>query len=169
MTKLLMKEKVFINLTNGIEAIDEYSFRLDDVSFVRIQSTHCEGQYWDIILQEIDNNLFFHLALGYQCKVYDFGANTELSKAIYIGLEWCKYVLNIRWFGKEITPFLKEKNVLSLFRDAYRKLSKRTKKRIDYFKKYLLTDQLFLEGISKSTDSDNDHDYYLNIVKKNII
>ena len=36
-------------------------------SFVRIQSTACEQQRFEAILQDLDSNLLLHLALGHWC------------------------------------------------------------------------------------------------------
>ena len=43
-------------------------------SQVRIQSSHCEAQDFYGVLQNLDHNLLMHLALGYECRVYDFGS-----------------------------------------------------------------------------------------------
>ncbi len=159
------KSKVFINLTNGIEAIDKYNLDPDNVSFLRIQSSHCEGHSWDRMLLDLDNNLLMHLALGYECIVYDFGAHTEYSKAVYIGLEWIKYCLNRRWFNRIAKPIVKGKDISNYFEVEYAKLSKYAKKKIDYYKKFLLTDEIKLNGISTITEHDNKNEYYIDLVK----
>ena len=161
-----MQKKIFLNLTNGIEALSKYNLKLNEVNFIRLQSTHCENFSFEKILLELDNNFLMSLALGYECIVYDFGARSETSKAIYHGLEWVKYVLNRRWFGKETIPLVRKKNVTNSFKKYYSKLDKKTKKRIDYFKKFLLTDELQLNSITSITLNDNHPDYFVNIVKQ---
>ena len=65
----------FINLTNGIEALDKLPPHLqNNVNFVRIQSSKCEANDFYGILQDVDHNLLFHLATGAECVVYDFGS-----------------------------------------------------------------------------------------------
>lgn len=72
-----MKQKIFINLTNGIEAIPELA--ISDISFIRIQSCHCERQKFELIIDNLDYNFLMYLALGYECIVYDFGVNSDVS------------------------------------------------------------------------------------------
>ena len=59
----MSKTKYFINLTNGIEALPTVD---GDVSFIRIQSTACEQKRWDFLIQDLDNNFYTWLALGYE-------------------------------------------------------------------------------------------------------
>lgn len=39
-----------------------------------MQSSHCEAQDFTGILSNLDHNLLMHLALGYECRIYDFGS-----------------------------------------------------------------------------------------------
>lgn len=160
--------KVFINLTNGIEAIEEYNLDINSVHFLRIQSSHVEEHKWELILNQLDHNFIISLALGYNCVVYDYGAQCDFSKAIYFGLEWVRYFLNRRWFNQIIRPKIKDKFVDEYFEAEYGKISKKTKKRIDYYKSYLITDNIYLEGITKSTNNDNNIEYYRSIISRNI-
>ncbi len=159
-------KKIFLNLTNGIEAIEKYNLNIEDMNFIRIQSTHCEHPDFERILFELDHNFLMWLALGYECVVYDFGAKSKTSKAVYHGLEWVKYVLNRRWFNLEITPFVRSKNVTSSFERYYYQLSRTIKRKIDYYKKFLLIDKLRLSAVTTATNNDNKPDYYLNILNK---
>ena len=162
-----MKTKIFLNLTNGIEALEKFDFNIDEINFVRIQSTHIENESFNKLLSTLDSNLLMSLALNYECIIYDFGAKSETSKAIYYGIEWIKYVLNIRWFGKTEIPYIKGKKVEKQFAEHYKKIDKKTKKQIDYYKKFLLTNQLNIISVTYSTNNDNQPDFYLNILKKN--
>ncbi len=157
-------KKIFLNLTNGIEALEKYDININDVNFIRLQSTHCEQFQFERILMEIDNNFLMWLALGYECEVYDFGAESETSKAVYHGLEWLRYVLNLRWFSTEITPIVRTKNVLASFRKYYANLDKKAKKRIDYFKKFLQTDTIKLSAVTDETTNDGKPEYYVQII-----
>jgi hypothetical protein len=155
----------FLNLTNGIEALDKLQLDSDSVMFIRIQSTHCERHLWDKIIMETDHNLLMMLALGYECRVYDFGTNTEMAKAIYMGIEWLKFVLNKRWFGRDYIPVAKGKNIEDYFRNEYKNISKTAKKKIDYYKKFLLCEELLLTGISAATNMDAKHEYFKSILE----
>ncbi|MDR0926303.1 MAG: hypothetical protein LBO69_00870 [Ignavibacteria bacterium] len=159
-------QKIFINLTNGIEALERYGLALDAVHFVRIQSTYCENHSWDKMLQTLDSDFLMWLALGYECVVYDFGAGNETSKAAYYGLEWLKYVLERRWFGREYIPLLKGRNVVTeQFHKYYRELDKKTKRQMDYYKKFLMTEELHLTAVTAATMHDNQPEYYCEILR----
>ena len=157
-------KKIFLNLTNGIQALEEFDLDFREINFIRIQSTHCENASFEKMLLTLDSNFLMWLALGYECVVYDFGANSKTSKAVYYGLEWIRYVLNRRWFGNEAIPLVKGKNVSASFQKFYSKLSKKTKKQIDYYRKFLMTDELKLTSITAATNSDNKADFFVNIL-----
>ncbi len=160
-------KKIFLNLTNGLEAIKRYDFDLTEVNFIRIQSTHCEQFQFERILLELDHNFLMCLALGYDCVVYDFGAaGSQTSKAVYHGLEWVKYVLNKRWFAKEDVPYVRGKNVSSAFEKYYTKLDRKTKRRIDYFRDFLLTDALKLSAITDAANFDGKKEQLAELLKQ---
>ena len=57
----------FINLTNGLEALpalEAAGVAPEHVSFVRVQSSHCEANNHYGVLENLDHNLLMHLALG---------------------------------------------------------------------------------------------------------
>ena len=158
-----MKQKIFINLTNGIEALP--NLNADDIHFIRIQSSHCERQKYNQILDNIDFNFLMYLAMGYECIVYDYGANSEVPKAIYTGLEWIKYVCNRRWLNKEEQVFVKGKNVTEFYNKKYFEIEYKTKRKIDYFKKFLLTDELLIKSVCSETQNDNKIEFYQKIIQ----
>ena len=161
-------KKIFLNLTNGIEAIEKYNLDVKDINYIRIQSTHCEKPDFERILFELDHNFLMWLALGYECVVYDFGAKSETSKAVYHGLEWVRYVLNRRWFNLKTIPLVRTKNVSSSFERYYSQLSRTIKRKIDYYKKFLMTNELKLSSVTSATNNDNKPDFYLNVLSKTI-
>lgn len=158
--------KIFINLTNGIESLEQFNFKIADVSFIRIQSCHCESHKFDKILQELDNNFLMHLAMGYECIVYDYGSNSEKSKAVNAGCEWIKFVLNQRWLDKDYIPTIKNQNLSQYYLGFYNKLDKKTKKRIDYFKKFVNTFEINLKSVSSQTNNDGNISFYTEIIKR---
>lgn len=153
--------KNFVNLTNGIEAIPNIN---SDYSFIRIQSTTCEQKRWDFLIQDLDNNLLMNLVLGNKCIIYDFGAKKKVPRALYQGVELLKFVLNKRWLNIDIIPYVKSHNCHTYFTEIYRKLDEKTLKKLDYFKKFLCTDNLDLEIWSDATIHDGQIDYYKNIL-----
>lgn len=108
-------------------------------------------------------------AMGWNCLVYDFGSQNELSKAIYIGLEWIKFVLNKRWLNADYPIIIKNKNVTEYYEGEYRKLSKSCRWRLDYFRRFLLTNELLISGITSKTQNDNNYDYFRGIIAKYFI
>lgn len=158
-----MKQKIFINLTNGIEAIPDLDSQ--DIHFIRIQSSHCERQKYSQILENIDFNFLMYLAMGYECVVYDYAANSDVPKAVYTGLEWIKYVCNRRWLDLEEPAIVKGKNVSEFYQLQYSKLEYKTKRKIDYFKKFVLTDKLKIVAITSQTKNDNKFEFYQKIIQ----
>lgn len=59
--------KHFLNLTNGIEALPIVHDLGLPYSFCRIQSTACEQQKFEQMMNEIDSALLMHLASGKWC------------------------------------------------------------------------------------------------------
>ncbi len=160
-----MKTKIFLNLTNGIEAFEKYGFKPEEVSFIRLLSTHCERSQFERILEYLDSNFLLHLALGFHCVVYDFAANCEVSKSVNVGLEWIRFVTNKRWLNNSnYIPIIKNIDVFEHFDKHYSQLSKPTKNKIDYFKKYLNTDKINLTGISTLSSYDNKYDKFKEIL-----
>jgi len=142
-----MLKRDFINLSNGIEALDDWvghGLNIDYTSFIRIQSTWCEQKRWDDILFTLSDDFLMCLALGYYCVVYDCTVNED-CRAIWQGIEWIKFVLNKVWFNKDYKPTGRCKSSYKYFCEEYKKLSKQTLKKIKYFKKFLLTDKLMLQ------------------------
>jgi hypothetical protein len=125
----------FINLTNGIEAIERYG--LTDYRFIRIQSTACEQKRWDDIIMSLSDDFLMSLALGHECRVYDFGANKKIPRAIWQGLEFIKFTLYRRWYGVEYLPKGRAESSRLYFTEQFNALSRRSKKKLDYYKKFL--------------------------------
>lgn len=156
-----MMRKHFVNLTNGIEAIPDISY---EYSFIRIQSTACEQKRWDFLLQDLDYTFLMSLALGHTCVVYDYGARKNVPRAIYQGLEFIYFALNRRWLGKDIIPVVRGKNVYQYFDECYRELTDRTLKKLDYFRKFLLTDEIRLVVKTAATEHDGDYRWYRDVL-----
>lgn len=163
-------KKIYVNLTNGIEAIPTIKY---NYSFIRIQSTICEQKNWDRLIQELDYDFLMNLALGNECDVYDYGANKPIPRAMYQGIEFVKYTLYRRWVNKEYQTNVNRSknkdrinNCNDYFSKCYEKLDDRTKKKLDYFLPYINTDEIKLNYICDSTIHDNDKEFYRNILMK---
>ena len=155
----------FINLTNGMQAIKDYG--LSDFRFIRLQSTACEQKLWEEIILSISDDFLMSVALGRDCVVYDYGANKDIPRAIWQGLEWLKYVLYLKWYNQEYTPQGRSSKSRSYFYEQYKKLSKRARTRLNYFRNY--TDgELRISSITDKTKKDGNLEWYVNIAKTGI-
>jgi len=155
----------FINLTNGIEAIKEYNLNMDKISFIRIQSTWCEQKLWDDILFTLSDDFLMKLALGYHCIIYDYSNKKTKPRAIKQGVEWIKYAIIRNWFDETYSLPMYLKSAQPYFKQQYKLLSKKTHKKLRYFKKFLLTDKITIETVSWKTVLDGKYDKYKEILK----
>lgn len=159
--------KTYLNLTNGIEFLDKFNARVEDIKFVRIQSCACERHLWDKLINELDYNFLLDLALGYEVVVWDTSARKRESRAMYQGLKLIEYVLNRIWFDREVEIKVKDMNCKSYFEEAYKSISDKTKNKIRYVKKFLNTDEIKLKSICFRTNHDGDYEYYKKILMEN--
>ena len=149
----------YANLTNGIEVLPVHR------RFVRIQSTACEQKRWSFIIEDLDNDLLLHLALGYRCVIYDCGHNGE-PRALWQGLPWIRYVLERTWLGQTTPALVRGHKVESYFAEQYEMLSVRAKRKLRYFRKFLTSTEIALEGRWFRTERDGDYRYYCQILNQ---
>jgi len=159
--------KHYINLTNGIEFIP--SLQGVEYRFIRIQSTACEQKRWDNIIQDLDVDFMFNLAIGETCIVYDMGDNKPISRAVYQGLSWINYALSKNWLGLELSSIVRGNDATAYFKQVYRTIEPKTRARMEYFRKFVNTDLLHIEYKSASTVNDNNLKFYQDIVKSLVL
>ena len=172
----------FINLSNGAEALEilhNANIPPESISFCRIQSSHCEAQDFNGILTNLDHNLLMHLALGYECRVYDFGSRGNLwegedaapvqkyvPRALWWGLEWSRYALAQLWKledAESAPPLLRGVNVESMFKSKLDALPKPLNKKLKYYRSHLapgLTSLDHLKGYYTGTVLDGNKEAY---------
>jgi hypothetical protein len=174
--------KHFVNLTNGIEQIPKLNPK--EINFLRIQSTTLESKNYYKLFSELDNDFLMHLALGNECRVYDFGTNRPLSKTIYLGLPIIKYCLDKYWTGYEADTVMVGKKFQCNVKDYVEKEiygkyflyhnEKTLQAKINltqkftYFRKFV-KGKINLVGISKSTNHDSDVTFYKSILEEYLI
>lgn len=152
----------YVNLTNGIEALP----KLQNYRFIRIQSTACEQHNWDCLIANLDSDFMMNLVLGNECQVYDFGSRGgEISRACWQGLEFVKWILNYRWLGKRTKTKGKACDMSGYFYEVWKGLGKKSRRKIDYFKKFLMTDEIKLTYVCEKTSHDGDLEFYKKILK----
>lgn len=157
----------YINLTNGIEILPTLP---RGYRFIRIQSTTCEQKNWDKLIQDLDYDFLLNVALGNECVIYDYGARKPVPRAVYQGLEFLKYVLHKRWLNEEYQTDCNRskgehirKDCNSYFESCYRNLEDRTKKKLDYFKPYVVG-RISIVAVTDATMHDGDREFYRDIL-----
>lgn len=155
----------YINLASGLEYLDI----LHDVKFIRVQSTLCEQKQWSRIIEDLDYDFLINLAQGEKIYVYDTSRNKKVSRALFQGLEFVRYAINRRWFGNtEVKAYVKSNDVTEYFAQEYAMLSERAKKKLDYIKKFLNTDEIYLYSLCCHSAHDGDYEYYRKFIKENM-
>lgn len=175
-----MKTINYVNLTNGIEFLPE----LSDYRFIYIKSTHFERHELESIMMSLSDDLLMNLALGNKCVIYDYGMYFDIPRSIWEGVPWIKYALGRAWFGREDDYFIARwkhrgkyignrtileqekhaKNYRVFFRNRYDKMDKRIIERLTYYKKFLQSAKINIEGRSRKTEHDGDTSFYKKIL-----
>ena len=152
---------IYINLTNGVEALVD--FIGEEVRFMRLQSTLLEQGFLEKFLMELDYDFLMNLAIGNHCVIYDFTSRWKdrPSRAIWQGLPWIDYALNRCWFNQEIEC---DRRMDKHFKTVYNGLDKRTKRKLKYFRKFLLTDRLYYSSKCEQTENDGNDEFYKEVV-----
>jgi len=160
----MKKSSIFINLSTGIEFLPAIPPD-KNIHFIRIQSTWCEQKRWNDIIADLDYTFLMHLALGYKCIVYDC-SRRKMSRALWQGIPWIKYVLDRMWFGRNSKAKVKNWDVTNYFDNQFQTLTERTKTKVKYFKKFLLTDRIDIEIYGKVSQYDGKYDELKEILRK---
>ena len=150
------------------------------VNFCRIQSSHCEHADYGGIVDSLDNHLLTHLALGFECRVYDFGSrgnvwtsasgrnrNLFVPRAIWWGLEWVRYALGTVWRLPQIpTPRLRGHDVSNVFEPGLRSLTARQYRRIKWYRPLLAPglEAVSLRGYHARAATDGDREEHRRIL-----
>lgn len=162
----------YINLTNGIESLLKLptGFR-----FIRIQSTICEQKKWDRLIQDLDYDFLLNVAIGNECVIYDYGARKPIPRAVYQGVEFIKYALYKRWLNQEYLTDCNRSNgehirkdCNSYFESCYKNLEDRTKKKLDFFKPYVVG-EIKIATVTDVTTHDGDREFYRNILLREAV
>ena len=157
--------KHFLNLSNGIEAVAglrQAGLPLEQISFVRIQSSHLEKGDRNAVLANLDHNLLLHLALGFDCRIYDYGSRSAngVPRALWYGLEWSRYALSRLWMLEPQTPMLRGSNVQERFAAYVRDIPTPLRRRLKYYRTYVACTELRLRGACAKTEFDGKQDVY---------
>lgn len=97
-----MSRRHYINLTNGLAALDHVRATGESWSITRIRSTTLERADWyGLLMVDLDADLLLHLALGVECVIHDRGTRRPLSKTLYFGVPLVRYLLERWWYGRQ--------------------------------------------------------------------
>lgn len=171
--------RYFINLTNGIEAIDVLRKRgvtMDQINYFRLQSTHCESRNYQAILENLDNNMLMSLALGYIVVLFDYGCRGSkvedhrdgIPRSYWWGVEWITYCLNHFWDlqeGIEDPPMVRGCNTRQAFEEQVKALPKDLRRRLKYFRPFLRSNRIHLYPVYAKTDKDGEKEFYAGLLK----
>jgi len=151
--------KVYLNLTDGLNEFSKILKSLHDTgdpigvykqyknySFIRIQSNFCKQNKWEDILNDLDADFLFNLAIGNCCIVLDYGKGGN-SRAIYQGVEWIRYCIERIWFERLVSVHFKKMNVTLQMEEEFRLLSDKIINKLKYYKKFLCYDEIELFGV----------------------
>ena len=163
---------LFLNLTNGIEAIKQKPDVLQsELHFIRIQSTWCEQKRWKDIILDLDYTFLLACRVAPNVCVIDYSATKLCPRAIYQGLPWIQYCLNRYWYAIKDEPvFVKNVDCRKYFEEQYNKLlyektAELMFQKLKYFRKFTGTGKVLLLSVSDKTKHDGDYKFYDSILK----
>lgn len=159
----------WINLTNGLQAIRDYG--LTDWRALRLQSTWCEQKRWEDVLAAVPDEMLLRLALGEECRVYDYGARKPASRACWQGLEWVRYALTRRWTGEVLQPAGRASSMGPYLDEQYRQLGERTRRRLDYHAALAggQPGRPVIIAVSGPTDRDGDREWLAGCLREEVV
>lgn len=87
---------IFINLSNGIEALAHFESGVKADGFIRIQSSHLEGGHFSRVIEGLDYNFMVAALMGRPIVVVDAASRNPftLSRAQWMGIPWICYFLD---------------------------------------------------------------------------
>jgi len=143
----------FYNLTTGLEAVNI----ADYPRIVRIQSSHIERKAWNRILEQLSDELLFYLAIGRECQIIEGVKKPTSSKVMNTAIPVISYILYRAWFKKIIRVSKMDPMYLD---KIYKGLIPPVKKKLKYFRKFLLTSEIKLYGVVAPAYHDGNYDWY---------
>ena len=169
--------RLFVNLTNGVEALPALDAVGLPYTFCRLQSSLCEAQAFEQLCVSVDTHLLMSLACGHSCYVVDFASRNKkrgVPRAVWYGTEFISYALDTLWMPADAqrrAPILRGFNVTADFQRAMCSLSKPTLQRLKYYRRYVDADALAaaggvrLFGVCGPTERDSDVAFHAALVR----
>lgn len=160
------KDKIWLNLTNGLELAPHLVFNNIPFSVCRFRSCSFERGDWGAAIDSMPDEMLMRLALGQRQVIVDFGANKMCSRAMRQGIPIAVRMLSNAWgldMDEHMWMFDKNGKAMQCDDDFTRyamRLDKKQRRRLEYFSKYLNTDTVNITMLCSSTVHDGDYDYY---------
>lgn len=122
---------IFINLSNGIEALAHFESGVKADGFIRIQSSHLEGNHFSRVIEELDYNFMMAALMGRPIMVVDAASRNPftLSRAQWMGIPWICYFLDQHVKRSDVVALKRYQLLKSPFQDV-----------TDQFKQVVLSD-----------------------------
>ena len=176
----------FINLTNGVEAIPRLlacGVKESEINYVRIQSTHCESRNYNGILENLDSTFLMNLARGNICLLYDYGSrgtgkligeNDEkfgIPRSYWLGVEWIRHALANIWNLSESCGekrYVRGYNSANHFNEQVQLIPKTLRRRLKYYRSFLVTENLHLYPIYKRTLHDSNKQFHIDMMTESM-
>ena len=160
--------------------MQEKGLTLGEISYVRIQSSHCEKGDHISVLSNLDYNFMMNMALGNVNIMYDFGsrgtgslmendARDGIPRAMWWGTELIRHTLETIWdlpIKSTDRRMVKGYNMAHEFNERLQNLPKSVKKRIKYFRPYVQTDRLHWYNVYCKTVHDGNKEWYSETLKR---
>lgn len=161
---------VWVNLTNGIEAVEFLDKYNVPFNYCRFQSTSFEQKNWSASVDSMPDDMLINMALGRRQVIIDFGANKMCPRAMRQGIPIAAYIIAQYWNidnGGELHMFSRDGNKIIKAGDNFSRevsrLSNRQKSRLKYFGKFIDDDVNWIDISLLCAQSDNDNDYETHI------
>lgn len=165
--------KIWLNLTNGLEAAPHLDMLNVPYDFCRFRSCSFEQKNWGDAIDSMPDDMLMRLALGQQQVIIDFGANKNCPRALRQGIPIAMRMIANAWdmdvyehmciFNRSGQPF----QCCDDFTRMVMRLNKHQKSRLKYFKKYVNCNDkgLYINLLCSATNHDGDYDYHVSLAK----
>lgn len=164
--------KIWLNLTNGLEAAKSFDDNGIPYDFCRFRSSSFEQKNWSDAIDSMPDDMLMRLALGQQQVIVDYGANKECPRSMYQGIPIAVRMMSLAWglnTDKNMWIFNRHGAAIRVsddFAKAAMQLDKKQRNRLKYFKRYVDADEIKIAMLCSSTEHDGDYKYYSSCIKE---
>lgn len=164
-----MGSKVWLNLTNGIEAAPYLDNLHVPYCFCRFRSCSFEQKRWGDAIDSMPDDMLMRLALGQRQVIIDFGANKPCPRAMRQGIPIAMRRIAASWgmdVDKHLYMFSRNGKTMQCDEDFTRhvmRIDEKQKHRLDYFGKYVDGDSYEhkIDLLCAPTVHDGDYDLHI--------